>query len=607
MGWASEICEDVTGCKSCQTCNSVNGDDCSQCTKQLFEGEDFTCMDCKTMTECWDDDIATGEGTWAELADEAGLYPPGLPFNAKAGCAAMHGAAEELCRSDNTSKTCAICGDKQFCDYKAATNNSGYDCCASCIPTIIKSDPIRKAKYQMSPVSYQTGTWEQFSNCIEKGACTEAQLALFDESSNEEYARIQKRLIACDPQGTTKWIELLSRNGTKEYGGTKEYVVGTQENFDPRFDQLAMVENVSALGKCDVTMDGADLENSAQRACFQMYEYGLTLTTDMQVPSALEQAEVVLNDTYHKVTEQAANAVNFGFRVQEAGKSLISLLPITLAVLPGLAKGAKKAKYIVPQATLVGFLLYAVPVLQLPTMAAVFCILIQVAGTWYVWLAIMCFVAASVCPILGLQNGFGPHRDRHVYIRSKKWHLWGMEIAQQTLQGPLVLLAVAFILINFSAEAEQAEMMGLDDLKGTLSKKAVTAIKALFNFFKGKTFTVLMSADLLMQMMIFLEGYTLIHKDLMSVYKKRMVGGLLLSVEQKDVDFINKFDVDGDGQFNDDEIEQIMQHVFKDKLDRMKLNEDREDEQLTKKEMKKTSKKAVAPVQEGGGTEGEGA
>ena len=52
--------------------------------------------------------------------------------------------------------------------------------------------------------------------------------------------------------------------------------------------------------------------------------------------------------------------MNVGSRVAAAGKSTIGLFPITLALLPGLAKGAVKVKSILPQSALVSYVLVIV-------------------------------------------------------------------------------------------------------------------------------------------------------------------------------------------------------------------------------------------------------
>ena len=70
-----------------------------------------------------------------------------------------------------------------------------------------------------------------------------------------------------------------------------------------------------------------------------------------------------------------------------------------MAILPGMCKGAEKTKMIVPQTALVGFGLVVFPLLQLPMLGTVMCIMVQVclhecaprvtlrlcaSGRWYV-------------------------------------------------------------------------------------------------------------------------------------------------------------------------------------------------------------------------------
>ena len=380
-----------------------------------------------------------------------------------------------------------------------------------------------------------------------------------------------------------KYIELLNDDGTLRNSETGK--LKSMADMDGDWD-------ISALGTCGALDKKSD-------SCFMLLTEGIGLGADMALPESMDQIEVLLQNTFTTLMETSADMINVALRMKEAAASLIGLMPITLAILPGLAKGAKKTKYIVPQSTLVGFVLLGVPFLQLPLMATIMCVLIQMAGSWKIWAGIILFMVASMMPLLGLRNGLGPHRDRFVYNRSRKWYCFGKAVPQAVLQGPLMIIALVLIIYQMQEEmAGQTLSIDVDELAGAFTSKVLTVVKAVFNFFKGKTFTVIMSADLLLQMMIFMEKFTLTQAKLMSKYRKRMVGGLLLTVDDSELEYIKKFDEDGDGNFNEQEISSMMNHVFRHEIDRMAVVEKAEDDYIEKMAAKKAkvSKTAVAPI-----------
>jgi hypothetical protein len=107
--------------------------------------------------------------------------------------------------------------------------------------------------------------------------------------------------------------------------------------------------------------------------------------SQIQISNAIDAFVGKTQALYNEAIKQAAVIVNVGSRVAAAGKSTIGLFPITLALLPGLAKGAVKVKSILPQSALVSYVLVIVPPLQLPLLACILCVIVQLGGLWFVF------------------------------------------------------------------------------------------------------------------------------------------------------------------------------------------------------------------------------
>ena len=64
------------------------------------------------------------------------------------------------------------------------------------------------------------------------------------------------------------------------------------------------------MGECGDYKLGPKLEE-----CYKMYNSGLPLTVDMQIPSAMQQTEVVLKEIFDRLMKQAALTINAAIRV----------------------------------------------------------------------------------------------------------------------------------------------------------------------------------------------------------------------------------------------------------------------------------------------------
>jgi hypothetical protein len=123
----------------------------------------------------------------------------------------------------------------------------------------------------------------------------------------------------------------------------------------------------------------------------------------------------MMDDMYTTLEDKAAKGVQIGVRLVAAAKSTIGLLPITMAILPGLAKGAMKVKTILPQTNLIGFVLIIVPLLQLPMMATIMAVVSNIGGTWKIWVAVYLLMIAQVLPYFIGVGALGPHRSHKAF------------------------------------------------------------------------------------------------------------------------------------------------------------------------------------------------
>ena len=98
----------------------------------------------------------------------------------------------------------------------------------------------------------------------------------------------------------------------------------------------------------------------------------------------------------------------------------------------------------------------------------------------------------------------------------------------------------------------------------------------MLNFIKGKTFTVVMSADVFIAVLIALEKFAILRPDIDKRYKKKMAAALLMSVEPSQAELLlRKHDTDGDGNFDESEIKGMMLDVHGKEVHRSReLDED---------------------------------
>ena len=74
--------------------------------------------------------------------------------------------------------------------------------------------------------------------------------------------------------------------------------------------------------------------------------------------------------TPHDLQEDSTKrALLISVRLKATAKTFLALFPITLALLPGFAKGALRVKTVLPESALVSYILATVPILQVPLLA----------------------------------------------------------------------------------------------------------------------------------------------------------------------------------------------------------------------------------------------
>eukprot|EP00935_MAST-01C_sp_MAST-1C-sp1_P000603 g603.t1 len=455
-----------------------------------------------------------------------------------------------------------ICENLEFCNFFSGPEPSS--CCGSCMPYFLalqakaQDDAPPEVATNLNPDEESTRTAEQLqtqswgtglAQCIEEGTVT-------SENKNcsmpqATYARKLKdelpRLFSCDPKGSLQFIQSV-------HGNTP-------------FDSAAS-RTVPALGSC------ADLDNQNNR-CFDMYT-GVPFALDMQLPYAMEQAAVVLETVYTELMLSAQKAVMVGVRMSGAMKAAIGLLPITMAILPGMCKGAEKTKLIVPQTALISYGLVVFPLLQLPMLGTVMCVMVQAGGTWKIFGAVWLFMAAQIAPFVPGLNALGPHdKPRTFKLMFKDARLPIFKAACFT--ASLVLLVLSALDQDVQAS------VNLEEVMGQASQQVLLMVKVILNFVKAKTFTVVMSADLFLVLLTQLQMYSALRPETTKKCDERMIAGLLLERTPKEAaELLQEFD-DGDGIFDEAELKLMIKRVYGHTTEKLEQFEEKAQHYLEKK------------------------
>jgi hypothetical protein len=286
----------------------------------------------------------------------------------------------------------------------------------------------------------------------------------------------------------------------------------------------------------------------------------MPLVVDVQIPTWLEEIEKVAADTHAKLLQVASDASFVSLRVQSAAKTALALFPITIALLPGFSKGAKQVKRIVPPSPLVGYVLAFMPILQVPLMATVLGMLAQLIGSWGFFVAVWSIMIAQVMPVVGLFRAVGPHEDYKAFVKAKKGPCGFIPV-----RVCLLLVALGCFVketVDFFAKSGLASNLGMEDVASKSSLIITTVFGFLLNFMKGKTITTVMSADCLMRMMISLRRFDVVHEKLVGLCSERMLAGMLASLTPKHSNELRaKYDADGDGNFDAEEIKKMVSEV----------------------------------------------
>jgi hypothetical protein len=461
-----------------------------------------------------------------------------LGYGRQSRCAAMYhlskavcleaqllGATEEL---GNLPNECQLCSDIKFCNTTSDASKS-QGCCGSCLekmPEVVEQGRGEPGGATAAASLLQTQSWKDgYSECVgpptpDTKRCTAGQ-AVVPLDAN------MKRLFSCRPWETMRFLQSVNRR--QSYAITHEVPA------------LAVCGNLT--GDAAARAAAADPHASANTPaeCFKAYET-FPLAVDMQLPYAMAQVNKVLDEIYQELKEQAESAVVVAVRLQAAAKSAIGLLPITIAILPGLAKGAIRVKQIVPQTSLIGFVLVIVPMLQLPMLGVLLAILIQAGGTWRIQASVYCFLLSQIAPAIPGARSTQPHKTAATFKLAHKDKDVSMLIAI------LIFLSLVLVAWEFGT-SDLTQTINLDDIMGSVSQQFLVGVNVILSYMLGKTLTVVMSADLFLQLLIFLETYAMLAKEVTKTFRERMVAGFLLSTDPDHAkELIDKYDKDGEWQ-----------------------------------------------------------
>jgi len=224
-------------------------------------------------------------------------------------------------------------------------------------------------------------------------------------------------------------------------------------------------------------------------------------------------------------------AAKLSYRVKYSAGALVGLAPLVLALLPGLAKGAEKVMNIIPENFIVGYIFFLVPALQVPIFALLFAVITQVGSSWWFAIGTWLFIAAQLFPSIIASRKVGPHASHHHYKLAQNFIIGGIAIPLKPFAFLLVLGSVACFVVGL-LEIRDPDL-GLDDILGLLSVETAVllAVKVVLNFFKGKTFTLVMSSDSFMRILLGEARFRLMMPDMAANYDRLVVEGLTMTVK----------------------------------------------------------------------------
>jgi len=251
---------------------------------------------------------------------------------------------------------------------------------------------------------------------------------------------------------------------------------------------------------------------------------------------------------------------------------------------------------------MMGYVMFVSPILQLPLLGTVLCMTIQIGGTWYFWSCIICFLAAQIVPSMGVGNAFGPHSTVHEFIEAKKFRpkvgykkkTTRLEIPVEALQASAYLASFLLLWRGLELSIDQLDAsIGVKQILGQLDMLVVQVIKGVLNFFKGKTFTVVMSADCFIMILLALEKYITLCPDLTEQHSKKMAAGLLITVHpEQAAELLQKFDQNGDGHLDMEEVQGMIKEVNHDFLEKREIALTKANQYVRKKREKRKKKEA---------------
>ena len=287
---------------------------------------------------------------------------------------------------------------------------------------------------------------------------------------------------------------------------------------------------------------------------------------DFAIPNFFGKAQAEMKNFYILGRNKTEQLAALSVRVKATVTTLSALFPITFALLPGIAKGAKQVKRVLPESALVSCIMAVVPVLQLPLMAVIMGIITQVTGYWLFYVGVLALMVVLVSPTPGLFHALGSHTSNGQYLAQQKVRIFCMPIiVYKLICAGVALAAFALGFLNSGLEAD----LGLDDVLGDATGKLLGLLGPVLNFFKGRTITTVMSSDIILRTMIALQREDVIHEDtlvedepLVVRFRSRMVAGMIAGLTPKRAHkLMEKFDKDGDGAFDEEEIKGMIKEL----------------------------------------------
>jgi hypothetical protein len=264
------------------------------------------------------------------------------------------------------------------------------------------------------------------------------------------------------------------------------------------------------VGACPTS---ADMESGVLGGLVgQSSSLGLLQSAKKSQATASNAPTDVLTDAYEAKTNAllaqqytivAQSSIAFFEMVQRVGfsiKSTVSLLPLALSLLPGIAQGAIFCKLIMPSAALPGWTFVVVPVLLAPMLAVMLLSIVQLLSNWLFSAGTLFYMLAVLWPLyrsLSLTTAFATSTE----LRAAAFKFSRAFVVVQVLlklASCACFVGYVFVLLSGNLPFPQLKTLLANALEGS----ALAVVKLILSSFANYFITTVLVADMLLKVTV---------------------------------------------------------------------------------------------------------